>query len=260
MSKTSSVVTGSATVAAAALAPAIEWLANIRLQLAMPPQVVLIVAAALVTAGHLAVNLVGAWMLNRNAPSKIPAPVMQNNQVGRACIGSMLWLAIMAIVASSMLGGCSILSASIGQYEKDAGQIIVQSAERTVCKDIPIGIWLDTYGSSPTRLAGWQALCGNPIQNPLDPATVATILKVYPDFKQAAIDAVPVAQLPVAQQPAWTPLIAPASAPIQAKAVRRPRPVTAPAQPVTPPAVTPVPAPVPSAPAKTSLLSPAVKP
>src|ERR1019366_4403749 len=195
----------------------------------MPPQVILIVAAGLITLGHLLVNIINDKPYAERDEVKadsVTAPVLVAAlaaQRGRVRVGALILMTALAGLMLFALSGCSLLSATIGQYEKDGGQIIVQSAERTVCKDIPIGIWLDQYGSNPTRLAGWQAICGNPIQNPLDPGTVAAILKVYPQYREA-VNAlmVPILQAPIAPPVVPAPVpIAPAvavSAPVAVKA------------------------------------------
>lgn len=56
MNSTSSIVTGSATSAAVAIVPLVDWLANTVAHLNMPQTVVMIVSAGLVTGGHLVAN------------------------------------------------------------------------------------------------------------------------------------------------------------------------------------------------------------
>lgn len=93
-------------------------------------------------------------------------------------------LGVLALVA--LLAGCSLMPQRINDIEQGVAQTAVQSAERTVCRDIPIGTWLRLYAGNPERIKGWQAICGNPVISPLNDATVAAILKAYPSFEQAA--------------------------------------------------------------------------
>lgn len=260
MKNTSSVVTGSVTFAAAGVAPLIEWCANSLLKLAMPPQVVLIVAAGLVTAGHFLVNLINA----RAGVAHVP--VTANKEAGFARVSALLCVAAMA------LAGCSLMSPTVDKIEAGAMQTVVQSAERTICRDLPIGAWMSNYGTNADRVKGWQAICFNPIKAPLNDATVAAILKVYPGFQQAvdAGSAVPALIVPPVAQtapPAAEIVAPPAPAPAVVKAAppRRARakkvaPVPAalpPAATTLTPAPVPVPTPavMPAQPAVTTLLS-----
>ena len=188
MNKTSSAITGGATLSAAAIAPLVEWVSNNLLRLSMPPQVVLIIAAGLVTAAHFVVNVINSKLT--------PRPYAPTTVTREAGFVHPVILVSMLVALVVLMSGCSLLNANVRQYESDIGQTIVQSAERTVCKDIPIGIWLEQYGSNPRRLQGWQSICGSPIQNPLGAETVSAILKVYPSFQQA-IDATGTSPLPV---------------------------------------------------------------
>lgn len=275
MNKISSVATGSATVAAAAIAPFVEWVANVVCKWAMPPQVVLIVAAVLVTAGHFAINVINAELPGSRKPS--PAPTTVTKEGGFAHLRILIGLAVLSIVLLTMQG-CSLMSPTIDKIEQGAMQTVVQSSERTICRDLPVGAWMAYYGTNSDRVKGWQALCFNPIKAPLNDETVAAILKVYPGFQQA-VDAggglpaaapATVAAIPVAAVAASEPL---AAASVQAAAPAKPK--RAPRAAVKPAAAPPLPAPVPQAlvappaaapaivlpPAQTSLLSaPVVRP
>ena len=57
MNKTSSTNTLAATSAMTAVGATVEWIANSKYQLGMPPQVVLFVAAIVVSSGHFLVNV-----------------------------------------------------------------------------------------------------------------------------------------------------------------------------------------------------------
>lgn len=237
MKSTSSVVTGSVTFAAAGLAPLVEWAANNLLKLAMPPQVVLIVAAGLVTVGHFVVNLVNAKMMDQ--PQAAPAPTQVTREGGFAHIGQLVGIALLAALVVA-LSGCSLMPAQYSKIEEGVAQTVVQSSERAICRDIPIGTWMRLYGSSDQRVKGWQAICFNPVTAPLNDETMAALLKVYPSFQQPAApvpDSVilaPVA-LPPAVTAATVPLIVPPApadplvqaAPAPAKPVRLARPTRA---------------------------------
>ncbi len=248
MSKTSSVVTGSATVAAAAIAPLVEWLANSLWKVAMPPQVVLIVAAALVTFGHFTINIINAELEIKRAAVTARAA----KEGGFAHIGVLLGLATLALA----LSGCSLMSPTIDKVEQGMMQTIVQSSERTICRDLPVGAWMAYYGTNAERAKGWQALCFNPVKAPLNDSTVAAILKVYPGFQQAADAGT---ELPVVQPAVVVPSVQPA-------AVADPAPPVAPAAPAKPkriaraapvkPVPLPLPAPVAPLPAVAAAAAP----
>lgn len=104
---------------------------------------------------------------------------------------SLLSLGLLAALA-----GCSLMPARYSQLEEGAAQVAVQSSERTICRDIPIGTWTRLYGTNPERVKGWQAICFNPITTPLNDATIAEILKVYPKFEQDVPVAPPANVLP----------------------------------------------------------------
>lgn len=73
-----------------------------------------------------------------------------------------------AVVIALAVGvsACSMLPVSVSQIEESVAQAAVQSSERTICRNIPVGTWLRLYASSPERLAGWQALCYNQVAAP----------------------------------------------------------------------------------------------
>jgi hypothetical protein len=86
------------------------------------------------------------------------------------------------VAAMLLLAGCSLLPAQYSALEDGAAQIAVQSSERAICRDLPVGAWIKLYGASVSRLQGWQDLCFNPIVTPLNEETVAALLKAYPGF------------------------------------------------------------------------------
>jgi len=74
-----------------------------------------------------------------------------------------LLIAALIVLASS---GCALLPATFTAAEETAATVVVQSAERTICRNIPIGTWRRLYGSHPTRAQAWRDLCANPIETP----------------------------------------------------------------------------------------------
>ena len=66
MKKSSSVNTGAATISAVSIVPLVDWLLNTQWHVNAPSQVVLIIAAGLVTLGHLVCNLVNEYIGNRS--------------------------------------------------------------------------------------------------------------------------------------------------------------------------------------------------
>lgn len=95
-------------------------------------------------------------------------------------------LPLLAGVVLIALSACSLLPQTVARVEEGAAQTLVQSSERAICRDLPIGAWMRMYGTSVDRLKGWQALCFNPFVAPLNDATIAAILKVYPGFDGGA--------------------------------------------------------------------------
>ncbi len=89
---------------------------------------------------------------------------------------------IFACLLAVVLSGCSLLPAQYSAIEEGAAQIAVQSSERTICRDLPIGAWIKLYGASASRLNGWQEICFNPVTTPLNDQTMSELLKIYPKF------------------------------------------------------------------------------
>nr|WP_315400074.1 hypothetical protein [uncultured Duganella sp.] len=95
-------------------------------------------------------------------------------------------LAVMALSALLALSACSLVPQRMSAVQEGMAQTVVQSSERTICRDIPIGTWLRLYGANADRLKGWQSLCFNPVTAPLNAETISAILKVYPGFVAAS--------------------------------------------------------------------------
>jgi hypothetical protein len=115
-------------------------------------------------------------------PPARPVPVT-GQQSGFARVGMMF---AMAVCTLAVLSACSLVPQNVSAVQEGIAQTVVQSSERTICRDIPIGTWLRLYGANADRLKGWQALCFNPVTAPLNADTIAAILKVYPGFVAAA--------------------------------------------------------------------------
>ena len=161
MEKTSSAATGSATAAAAAIAPLIDWLANGRFKWDMPSPVVLIVSAAAVTVGHLLVNrfnAVPAAPVHRVAPTRVTA------EGGFARIAMLVALATVAAI----VGGCvtapraeQLTPAQIAAQVCPAAQLTMASLSSL--ENLPPGARADIARAAPVVTAA----CA--------PATVASL-------------------------------------------------------------------------------------
>lgn len=73
---------------------------------------------------------------------------------------------LFVILICAALAGCAMLSATVSKGQEDVMDIVVASAERTICRDIPIGTWKRLYGSNPVRAKAWRDLCSNPVELP----------------------------------------------------------------------------------------------
>lgn len=73
---------------------------------------------------------------------------------------------ILVLALLATLAGCSMLPAAVDVAEEAATTAVVQSAERTICRNIPIGTWRRLYGSNPVRAQAWRELCANPVETP----------------------------------------------------------------------------------------------
>lgn len=63
------------------------------------------------------------------------------------------------IVTLFALTGCSLLPQAVSSAQEGAATAIVESSERVICRDIPIGTWLRMYSNSEQRLQAWRGLC-----------------------------------------------------------------------------------------------------
>lgn len=135
----------------------------------------------------MATGTIGLALRDMKAAADAPPPA-SNRQAGFA---RPALLAVMALVTLAALSACSLVPQRMSAVEEGMAQTVVQSSERTICRDIPIGTWLRLYGANADRLKGWQALCFNPVTAPLNAETIAAILKVYPGFVAASTAAPP---------------------------------------------------------------------
>src|SRR5476649_527954 len=120
MDKTSSVITGSATAAAAAIAPLIDWIANGRFKWDMPSPVVLIISAAAVTAGHFMANFINALPPVQGSPF---APTRITKEGGFARFAVMPLMAIVAAGAIALAGCATTTGAQNLTPEQVAAQV-----------------------------------------------------------------------------------------------------------------------------------------
>lgn len=76
---------------------------------------------------------------------------------------------ITALLAALLaLSGCSMLPAAVNAYEVKAADAVVDSSERTICRDIPVGTWVRRYGASTERTDAWRKLCSDRGATPTD--------------------------------------------------------------------------------------------
>lgn len=68
------------------------------------------------------------------------------------------------------LSGCSMMPAAVDAYEVKAADAVVDSSERTICRDIPVGTWVRRYGASAERIDAWRKLCSSRGATPADGA------------------------------------------------------------------------------------------
>lgn len=73
---------------------------------------------------------------------------------------------ILAVALLASLSACSLIPANISHLEETVAQTAVQSSERTICRNIPVGTWLRLYANNQERLNGWQLLCNNQVGAP----------------------------------------------------------------------------------------------
>lgn len=73
---------------------------------------------------------------------------------------------ILVLALLAALAGCSMLPAAVDVAEQTAATAVVQSAERTICRNIPIGTWRRLYGANPVRAKAWRELCATPVETP----------------------------------------------------------------------------------------------
>ena len=126
----------------------------------------------------MATGTIGLALRDMKAVADAPLPAI-NKQGGFA---RPALLAVMTLSALAALSACSLVPQRMSAVQEGVAQTVVQSSERTICRDIPIGTWLRLYGANADRLKGWQALCFNPVTAPLNAETIAAILRVYPGF------------------------------------------------------------------------------
>lgn len=71
------------------------------------------------------------------------------------------------------LAGCSLLPASVEKFEETAATALVESSERTLCRNIPVGTWMRLYGANAARREAWRALCTTAQATPASDAQAA---------------------------------------------------------------------------------------
>jgi len=114
MSQTSSIITAGVTASVAGVAPLVEWIANVRLGLQMPPQVVLIVTAVLLTISHFLANVANTlWngWVEKNEPTDMnSAPTTVTREAGFVRLPAILGLLAISLICVG-LAGCGTVNA-----------------------------------------------------------------------------------------------------------------------------------------------------
>lgn len=76
---------------------------------------------------------------------------------------------IVLLLAFVALAGCSLLPQSVSSAQEGAATAIVESSERVICRDIPVGTWLRMYGNNAERMRAWRSLCIAATVSPIEP-------------------------------------------------------------------------------------------
>jgi len=74
-------------------------------------------------------------------------------------------LGVAATVAA--LSGCSMFGGAMEAQQRAAMDVVVDSSERVLCRDIPVGTWMRRYGSNTERREAWRLLCAPPSAIPM---------------------------------------------------------------------------------------------
>ena len=77
-------------------------------------------------------------------------------------------LAMLAVLIFCFcMSGCSTMSST----EMAAANVVVsgaaQNAEDVICKMLPIGTWMQRYGTVPAKASAWNTLCNSPATAPV---------------------------------------------------------------------------------------------
>lgn len=145
MAQTSSVNTLAATTGMSAATSLVEWLANSKMHLAMPPEVVLTIAAGLVTISHFLANVINSALTEDGLPTLAQfVPTTVTKQTGFARL-SMLFGLIAVATACLALSGCGTVDAWVAGKTNIVEQDY-KGARANVKRqdDDVLQLWLDT--------------------------------------------------------------------------------------------------------------------
>ena len=148
MAQTSSVNTLAATTGMSAATSLVEWLANSKMHLAMPPEVVLTIAAGLVTISHFLANVINSALTEDGLPTLAPfvpsVPTTVTHQTGFARLPMLFGLVAIA-AACLILCGCGTVDAWVAGKTNIVEQDY-KGARANVKRqdDDVLQLWLDT--------------------------------------------------------------------------------------------------------------------
>ena len=151
MTQTSSVNTLAATTGMSAATSLVEWLANSKMHMAMPPEVVLTIAAGLVTLSHFLANVINSALTEDGLPTLaqfvpfVPSvPTTVTHQTGFARLPILFGLVAIA-AACLTLSGCGTVDAWVAGKTNIVEQDY-KGARANVKRqdDDVLQLWLDT--------------------------------------------------------------------------------------------------------------------
>ena len=65
------------------------------------------------------------------------------------------------------IGGCAAVSQTELTVANTASQGVAQNAEDVICKLLPVGTWMQRYGTDQAKASAWNTLCNGPTVAPV---------------------------------------------------------------------------------------------
>ena len=65
---------------------------------------------------------------------------------------------MLAILCAVVLSGCSYVSPFVDRYDKAADDVF-KGVHKYICDELRMRVWIEHYGSSAAKAAGWRAEC-----------------------------------------------------------------------------------------------------